>query len=418
MLLLYRFLINLTFILSPLIIFIRLLKKKEDLKRFKEKLGFFSIRKKNGNLVWFHGASVGELQSIVPILEKISKDKHINQILVTSNTLSSSKVMEKLNIKKVIHQFFPIDTNYLSKKFINYWDPKSVFFIDSEFWPNMIENLDKKKIPINLINGRITKKTYKKWNTFPKISKKIFLKFNLCLASSKESAKYLRNLGAKKIKYLGNLKFTQSENEKTFLNKKLKKFILSKKVWCASSTHQTEEKFCGEVHKELKKKYKDLLTIIIPRHIDRLEGIKKQFKNLNLKIHTHESKKKIDKDIDIYIVNSYGKTKSFYNVCKNVFLGGSIINHGGQNPLEAARYGCNILHGPNIHNFKEIYQFLKKNKISSKIIYQRQIVKYLDKFISKKTDSVQIKNKLNSISQKILISTYKEIQVIIKNDEI
>ena len=418
MLLLYRFLINLVFILSPLIIFIRLLKKKEDLKRFKEKVGFFSVRKKNGNLVWFHGASVGELQSIVPILEKISREKQIDQILVTSNTLSSSKVVEKLNINKVIHQFFPIDTNYLSKKFINYWNPKSVFFIDSEIWPNMMENLERKKIPINLINGRITKKTFKKWNTFSVISKKIFFKFNLCLASSKESANYLRNLGAKRIKYLGNLKFTQSENEKNFLDKKLKKFILSKKVWCASSTHQTEEKFCGEVHKELKKKYKDLLTIIIPRHIDRLESIRKQLRNLNLKIHTYESKKKIDKDIDIYIVNSYGKTKSFYNVCKNVFLGGSIINHGGQNPLEAARYGCNILHGPNIHNFKEIYQFLKKNKISSKIIYQRQIVNYLDKFISRKTNSIRIKNKLNSIGQKILISTYKEIQVIIKNNAI
>ena len=418
MLLLYRFLINLVFILSPLIIFIRLLKKKEDLKRFREKLGFFSVRKKNGNLVWFHGASVGELQSIVPLLEKISREKQIDQILVTSNTLSSSKVMEKLNINKVIHQFFPIDTNYLSKKFINYWNPKSVFFIDSEIWPNMMENLERKKIPINLINGRITKKTFKKWNTFSVISKKIFFKFNLCLASSKESANYLRNLGAKRIKYLGNLKFTQSENEKNFLDKKLKKFILSKKVWCASSTHQTEEKFCGEVHKELKKKYKDLLTIIIPRHIDRLESIRKQLRNLNLKIHTYESKKKIDKDIDIYIVNSYGKTKSFYNVCKNVFLGGSIINHGGQNPLEAARYGCNILHGPNIHNFKEIYQFLKKNKISSKIIYQRQIINYLDKFISKKTNSIRIKKKLNSIGQKILVSTYKEIQVIIKNNAI
>ena len=418
MLLVYRLLINLIFILSPIIIFIRLLKKKEDLKRFKEKVGFFSVRKKNGNLVWFHGASVGELQSIVPILEKISREKQIDQILVTSNTLSSSKVVEKLNINKVIHQFFPIDTNYLSKKFINYWNPKSVFFIDSEIWPNMMENLERKKIPINLINGRITKKTFKKWNTFSVISKKIFFKFNLCLASSKESANYLRNLGAKRIKYLGNLKFTQSENEKNFLDKKLKKFILSKKVWCASSTHQTEEKFCGEVHKELKKKYKDLLTIIIPRHIDRLESIRKQLRNLNLKIHTYESKKKIDKDIDIYIVNSYGKTKSFYNVCKNVFLGGSIINHGGQNPLEAARYGCNILHGPNIHNFKEIYQFLKKNKISSKIIYQRQIVNYLDKFISRKTNSIRIKNKLNSIGQKILISTYKEIQVIIKNNAI
>lgn len=418
MLILYRVLINLIFLLSPLIVLIRIFKKKEDLKRFKEKLGFFSKKKKIGNLVWFHGASVGELQSIVPILEKLSKERKINQVLVTSNTLSSSRVIEKLNIKKVIHQFFPIDTNLLSKKFINYWEPSSVFFIDSEIWPNMIENLIEKKIPVNLINGRITKKTYKKWKIFPKISKKIFSKFSLCLASSKESVQYLRNLGAENVKFIGNLKFSQSENEKTFLDKKLKKFISSKKVWCASSTHKNEEKFCGEVHKKLKKKYKNLLTIIIPRHVDRVESIKQELKYLNLKIHTHEPKKKIINDIDIYLVNSYGKTKSFYSTCKNVFLGGSLIDHGGQNPLEAVRYGCNILHGPNTFNFREIYQFLKKNKISTKIISQKQMSGSLDKFFLKKTNSINIKRKLDIIGKKILILTYKEIQVIVKNNEI
>ncbi len=418
MLLLYRFLINLIFILSPLIIIIRLIKKKEDFKRFKEKLGFFSFKKKRGNLIWFHGASVGELQSIVPILEKLSKEKKINQILVTSNTLSSSKVIEKLNIKKVIHQFFPIDTNFLTKKFLDYWKPNSAFFVDSEIWPNMIKNLGEKKISTNLINGRITKKTFEKWKTFPKITQKIFGKFNLCLTSNHESVKYLKYLGVKKIKYLGNLKFSQSENEKIFLDKKLKKFISTKKVWCASSTHQSEEKFCGLAHKELKKKHKDLLTIIIPRHVDRVESIQQELIDLNLKVHIHEPKKKIDKNIEIYIVNSYGKTKSFYNICKNVFLGGSIINHGGQNPLEAARYGCNILHGPNTGNFKEIYDFLKKNKISSKIINQKQIVAYIDNFFSKKISSFKIKKKLNKIGQKILISTYREIKVIVKNNEI
>ena len=143
------------------------------------------------------------------------------------------------------------------------------------------------------------------------------------------------------------------ENEKIILPNNLKKFISKKKVWCASSTHYTEENFCAIVHKELKKKYKNLLTIIIPRHIERVNEIKSEMLNLKLKIHTHESNRKIDNDTDIYIVDSYGKTKTFYNLCKNVFLGGSIIKHGGQNPLEAARYGCNILHGPNIENFSK-----------------------------------------------------------------
>ena len=144
MLFLYRILINIIFLISPLIIIYRLIKKKEDVKRFKEKLCFFTKKNIKGKLVWFHGASVGELQSIVPLIEKIGKNNKIKKILVTSNTLSSSKVLHKLNIKKVTHQFFPVDTNFHTKKFLNYWNPSSAFFIDSEIWPNMYLNLKKK----------------------------------------------------------------------------------------------------------------------------------------------------------------------------------------------------------------------------------------------------------------------------------
>ena len=146
MLVIYRFLINLVLILSPLIIFFRLLKKKEHKIRFKEKFCFFSKKRTKGKLIWFHGASVGELQSVVPLLEKYEKNSEINQILVTSNTLSSAKVMEKIKLRKVIHQFFPIDTNYFSSKFLNYWKPTKVIFIYSEIWPNMLCNFIKKKI--------------------------------------------------------------------------------------------------------------------------------------------------------------------------------------------------------------------------------------------------------------------------------
>ena len=133
--------------------------------------------------------------------------------------------------------------------------------------------------------------------------------------------------------------------------------------------------------------------------------------NLKLKIHTHESNRKINNDTDIYIVDSYGKTKTFYNLCKNVFLGGSIIKHGGQNPLEAARYGCNILHGPNIENFTEIYNFLRKNKISQKINNQTKMLYTLNKLLKKKTNPKKIQYKLKIIGQQILNSTLKEIKL-------
>lgn len=411
MLIIYRFLINLIIILSPIILIIRFLKKKEDPVRFKEKFGFFSKKRKKGKLMWFHGASVGELQSIIPLIEKLEKKKSIKQILITSNTLSSSKVIKNNKFKKVTHQFFPIDNMYLIRKFLNFWRPSKAFFIDSEFWPNMILELKKKKIPIILINGRITKKTFYRWKKISNFSKEIFNNFDLCLSSSKESYEYLKRLNFTNVKFIGNLKYSQAESENLKVNQYLNKFLHNRKSWCASSTHQTEELFIGQTHKYLKKKLKNLVTIIIPRHVDRCFDIKKDLEKIGLKVQLDDPQKKIELDTDIYLVNSYGKTKTFYNLCKNVFLGGSLINHGGQNPLEATRYGCNIIHGPYIQNFTEIYSFLKKNKIAQKTGNQKNLANKILKLINKKPNSQKIQYKLKLIGQQILASTLKEIKI-------
>ena len=405
----YRILTNLILILSPIIIFIRLLKKKEHPKRFKEKFGFYTKKKFKGKLIWFHGASVGEILSIIPLIESLEKNKEINQILITTNTLSSSKILSNLKLKKTIHQFFPIDTNYHTQKFLKYWKPSVAVFIDSEIWPNMITNIKKTPISLILMNARITDKSFKRWKLFKSYAKEIFFNFDICLSSSHKSKKYLKSLGAKNIKHVGNLKFTQSEKNITFLNNDLKKFFLSKRIWCASSTHNTEEFICANVHKKLKIKYKNLLTIIIPRHIHRTEEIVNEMKKLNLNIHLHNSKNKIDKDTDIYLVNSFGQTKSFFKVCKTVFLGGSMIKHGGQNPLEAARFGCKILHGPNVWNFDEIYDLLRKNKVSRKIINSNQLSLNVDKMLNNKNKYRSLENKIKNLGNKILISTLSEI---------
>ncbi len=410
---LYRALINSLLILSPLIILIRLFKKKEDLKRLKEKFGFFKKRPK-GKLIWFHGASVGEFQSIVPMLEKFENSKKIDHILITSNTLSSSKIISKTKLKKITHQYFPIDNNFIVKKFITHWKPSAALFIDSEIWPNMIFNLDKENIPMLLLNARLTKKSFKRWNKFKNFSKFIFDKFDLCLSSNKETVIFLKKLGAKKIKYFGNLKFSQSENEKITIDYQTRNFFSKRIVWCASSTHETEEEFACQVHLRLKKKYSNLLTVIIPRHIDREKQIKDQISKLNLKIHLHEPKSKINQNTDIYLVNSFGQTKSFYTLIRNIFLGGSLINHGGQNPLEAVRYNCNILHGPNVFNFYEVYKFLENQKISKKIYSINQTVNILEKLFSSKKIKKDIKNKVKLIGEKILRKNIYEINSILK----
>ena len=412
MLIIYRIFINTVFLLLPIIIIVRLLKGKEDYKRIKEKIGFNSIKRGTGNLIWFHGASVGEMKSIIPLILKLEKQKNIKKILITSNTLSSAKIFKNLKLKKTVHQFFPIDTNFITKKFINYWSPSKIFFVDSEIWPNTILNIKQKKIPLILINGRITKKSFRRWNRFKNFSQEIFSNFDLCLTSNKVSKKYLTKLKAKNIIYIGNLKFTESKNKKSNLNKKLNKFLNSKNTWCASSTHENEEIISGLVHLKLKKKIKNLLTIIIPRHIERSDKIKLDLEKLGLKVFLHSNKKKISLNSDIYLVNAYDQTKLFFNKCKNVFLGGSLINHGGQNPLEAARYGCNIIHGPNIQNFDEIYQFLKEKNVSNKVKNINEFHKVLSKLLTSKYRYNKIKTNINILGENILNKTLKKINAV------
>ncbi len=412
MLIIYRIFINTIFLILPIIIIIRLLKGKEDYQRIKEKIGFNSKKRGVGNLIWFHGASVGEMKSVIPLILKLEKQKDIKKILITSNTLSSAKIFKNLKLKKTIHQFFPIDTNFITKKFINYWSPSKVFFIDSEIWPNMILNIKKKNIPLILINGRITKKTFRRWNKFKNFSKKIFSNFDLCLASNNASKNYLTKLKAKNISHIGNLKFTESKNKKLNLDKKLNNFLNSKNTWCASSTHDNEEIICGLIHLRLRKKLKNLLTIIIPRHIERSDKIKIDLEKLGLKVFLHSDHKKINLNSDIYLVNAYDKTKLFFNKCKNVFLGGSLINHGGQNPLEAARYGCNILHGPNIKNFDEIYQFLKEKNVSHRVKNNNEFYKVLSKLLTSKNRYNEIKKNINILGENILNKTLKKINAV------
>jgi 3-deoxy-D-manno-octulosonic-acid transferase len=414
MILIYRLIINLIIIISPIIILIRLIKKKEDPIRFKEKYCLFSKKRGKGKLIWFHGASVGELLSAVPLIEKLEKNKKIDKILVTSSTLSSSKVFLKFKLKKTIHQFFPIDSEYLIKKFLLYWKPSLVIFIDSEIWPNLILNLKKKFIPHVLLNARITKRSYDKWKFIPSLSKPLFESFTVAFPQNYESNKYLKSLGVKKIKNLGNLKFSENKitNEKP-LKENFINFLKNKKIWCASSTHNSEELICAKAHIKLKKKYKNLITIIIPRHVQRKNQIIDTVENLDLKIHCHSSSKNIDNNTDIYLVDTYGETKSFFKIIKIIFLGGSLINHGGQNPLEAARFGCKILHGPNVANFKEVYNLLKHNKQSFKINNLQQLIFNIDKLIKKNENSNILRNRINKLGKEILKSTSKEINFLI-----
>ena len=425
MILAYRILTNLIYPLLFIFIFLRIILKKEDPKRYKEKIfiSHFNVnRKKDSKLIWFHAASIGELKSIIPIIEELNTSRKNLEFLVTTTTLSSAnlatEVLEKFNNTQ--HRFFPFDINFLIDKFLSLWKPSAIFLVDSEIWPNLIFNASKKRIPIAVINARITEKTFKKWMIFPKTAKKIFGSLNLFLTSNLESRDYLRQFNAKNIYFTGNIKLINKIDTNNIKNIN-KKILLSKKFWLAASTHNGEELLCLQTHFEIKKKYKDLITIIAPRHINRVQSIKKLCEDKNLNVQILNKDEIILEDKEIIIINSFGILQNYFKYAKSIFIGKSTLKRlekvGGQNPIDAVKLGCKVYHGPFVYNFKEIYKILKENNIYKEITNSTELSDNLIEdlnYFHKKDHQISVL--INKLGQKTLAGTMKKINDFLFNE--
>jgi 3-deoxy-D-manno-octulosonic-acid transferase len=272
-----------------------------------------------------------------------------------------------------------------------------------------------------LINARITKKTFLRWKLLINFAKKIFEKFDLCLVSNKETENYLQILGAKNIKNYGNLKFSKTKfNFKNKLDSVFLNKVKNRKIWCAASTHPSEEIFCAKAHMELKKTYNNILTVIIPRHINRIETIAEELSKLNLKIVLYTNLEQIRDDTDILLINAYGEALKFYEVSKCVFLGKSIVKslaeNSGQNPVEAARYGCKIFHGPSVSNFKEIYEYLKSLGVANEVFSFSELSRSLAEELKEdKMNNDKIIEKIENYGLSTLNNVLKEIKIYINN---
>jgi len=424
MIFLYKVLTTLLYPLLILLIYFRKIIKKEDGLRFKEKIftSYFNIKKKNNaKLIWFHAASIGEFKSILPIIEEINK-KDKFEFLITTTTISSGN-LAKEELKKfnnIIHRYFPLDVDFLMKKFLLSWKPKAIFLVDSEIWPNLIFNADKLNIPIGIINARITLKTFKRWVVFKKNAKKIFNLLSICLTSNSETKDYLLELGVNKVFYNGNIKLINkiNQNEIENLNKNL---LLNNRFWVAASTHIEEEDFCLQVHSQLKDKFKNILTIIAPRHIERVKHIKKMCDKSNLNAQVLNKYELIQKEKEIIIINSFGVLPSYFKYAKSVFIGKSTIKRlervGGQNPIDAAQLGCKVYHGPYVYNFEEIYYILRENNITKKINNATELSKYLIKDLQDLgIRDNKIPKIINNLGEKTLTDTMRNINNFLFNE--
>jgi len=425
MILIYRILTTLIYPLLFVFIYYRKILKKEDSIRFKEKIliSHFNVRrKKDSKLIWFHAASIGELKSIIPIIELLNKNKNKLEFLITTTTLSSGNLakIELKNITNAYHRFIPFDVEFLIKKFLLLWKPDAIFLVDSEIWPNLILNASKYKIPLAIINARLTSKSFNKWIKFSRSAKKIFSLFDLCLASNFETKKNLEKLGAKNIYFNGNIKLINKLDENKIKNLS-EKILLKNRFWIAASTHKGEDILCLKTHLKLKEKYKDIITIIAPRHIERSYNIKSLSETLNLKAQILNKNDVINEDKEIIIINTFGTLQNFFKYAKSVFIGKSTIkkleNDGGQNPIDAAKLKCKIYHGQYVYNFKEIYEILEKNNIAKQIKSYVELSDYLIedlKSTQKKDD--QIANTINDLGQKTLTDTMKYINNFLFNE--
>ncbi len=423
--LLYR---TIAFIIYPLLIiliFFRKIFNKEDKDRYKEKIfsSSFRVKRTNGlKLVLFHAASIGEFKSIIPIIKELEKKNENLEFLVTTQTTSSANLanIELKRFKKATHRYLPLDVNFLMKKFLSHWKPDAIFLVDSEIWPNLIFLANRRGIPLGIINARITRKTYDRWKLFPKMARSIFGLFDLCIVSNTETKKYLENFNAKNVFYFGNLKFCENLEKTQFFNKN-SKFLESNKFWLAASTHEGEDDFCLNTHIELRKKIKNVKTIIVPRHISRVKRIKKMGENLNLACQILNPDEEMLDNKEIIIINSFGKLQSFYKYSKSVFIGKSIIKKfedvGGQNPIEAAKLGCKIYHGPYVYNFKDVYLILAQKNVSKQVNNYRELVENLIFDLNNsKENNLEFISLTNQLEQKILNDSMEKINFFINEN--
>ena len=425
MILLYRVLTTFLYPILILAIFFRKIRKKEDALRYKEKIFpscFNVVRSSNLKLIWFHAASIGEFKSILPIIEEINNNHKNVEFLITTVTLSSSN-LAKEELKKfsnVQHRFFPLDVEFLMNKFLSLWKPNIIFLVDSEIWPNLIFKANKNKIPLSLINARITSKTFNRWKIFPRTAKKVFCSFSLCLTSNLETKNYLLKFNKENIYFNGNIKLINKivAGDIKDLNEK---FLLKNRFWLAASTHKGEEVFCFQTHIKLKKKYKDIITIIAPRHIERVKSIKRSCDDFNLNVQIMNKNEPILDNKEIIIINSFGVLSNYFKYAKSVFIGKSTIksleNVGGQNPIDAAKLGCKIYHGPYVYNFKEVYEILEKNYISKKIENAEELSDNLIKDLEDhRKENKKISVLINNLGQKTLADTMNKINNFLLNE--
>ena len=355
----YRALTRYAAPVAPLLLAWRTRIGKEEPARRAERYGEASMPRPPGFLVWFHAASVGEANAVLPVIDAIAAEHPEIRLLLTTGTVTSAKLARARLPKGAVHQYVPLDSQDYVRRFLDHWQPDLAVFVESEIWPNLLLETNALNVPLVLVNGRMSFRSFRRWRNRPGLSRPLFSAFGLVLAQNERFAQRFTALGAVRTVSVGNLKIDAPPPPVDLAgHRKLSAALAGRSVWLAASTHPGEDDIAAVAHLAMKSARPDLLTIIVPRHPDRGPFIARLLGGANLKVALRSEGKLPDASTNIYIADTIGELGLFYNLVPVAFVGGSLVPHGGQNPVEAIKLGAAVVTGPHWRNFADAYEEL------------------------------------------------------------
>jgi 3-deoxy-D-manno-octulosonic-acid transferase len=366
--------------LAPAVIRQRLKLGKEDPERIAERRGLTRGVRPQGPLVWIHGASVGEVLAAVALIERL---RELNlRILVTSGTVTSAAIVARRFPPDVIHQYVPYDSPRFVARFLDHWRPSLALFIESDLWPNLILSSAARRLPMVLINGRMSQRSFPRWRRVASTISALLGTFDICLAQSPTDAERFAALGCHNVITTGNLKLdVPAPPADPAKLDRLMSVTRGRPMILAASTHPGEEERLIDAHKTLARYFPSLLTVIVPRHPNRGEAIARTIAAAGLRAAQRSREEMPTAVTDIYVADTLGELGLFYRLSPVVFMGGSLVEHGGQNPIEAVKLGASIVHGPHVFNFTDVYDALDRAGGARKAVTLEALVNELGQLL-------------------------------------
>jgi 3-deoxy-D-manno-octulosonic-acid transferase len=359
----YRTSMSLLRPLAPLLLKLRERSGKEDPRRRGERIGIASMARPNGVLCWVHAASVGETNAVLPVIEALGNARPDLNFLLTTGTVTSAGLAARRLGPRAVHQYVPLDAPEYAARFLDHWKPDLAVFTESEIWPSLILETSARNIPIALVNGRLSHRSRRRWQRNKSTAMPLFGRFNIVLAQNDRLALGFSTLGARNVHSVGNLKI-DAPPPPVDLNEleRLKAALGARPVFAAASTHEGEEETIAAAHRALTRQFEDLCTIIAPRHPERGTALAESLKNLGFNVAQRSLGALPGPRTDIYIADTIGELGTLYALAPVAFIGGSLIDRGGQNPIEAVRHGVAVLTGPHWQNFRDAYRTLLRHE--------------------------------------------------------